>query len=211
MVSLNDPEALHHQLMRPRRLGRELVYASTRRTLSSASCSAKESRGYPFVSDAFLTAYDPPWTLVVADAMTPAITTVHAITSPVVPTPGPGLNIGASKTTDLNEPSSVSAKSQIVPPPEKTTNPGSDPGQDLRSHQPQFGSKQQGKGPETLDDPGEQSATLQGPEMASRSSKMEHAKPTNQVISGLDMECTSPDQMSRIESALAPRPQSTLI
>lgn len=165
---------------------------------------------YTSVSDAFFTAYDPPKTLVVAAVMVPDITNVHA-TSPVVPTPGQGLDVGASKTADLSQASSVSVKSQIVPQPGKATDPGSDPGQGLRSHQPQSGSKQQGTGPETLDDPGKQSGTVQDPRMASRLSTLKHAKPTNQVIAGLDPERASGDQMSRMESALAPRPQSTLI
>jgi len=46
MVSLKDPEPLHNKLMRPHRSGRELVHASTRRTLSSASRSAEETHGH---------------------------------------------------------------------------------------------------------------------------------------------------------------------
>lgn len=161
---------------------------------------------YRSVSDAFFTAYDPPKTLVVAAAMVADMNTVHAVASPVVPTPGPGLDVGASKTVTLNEPSSVSVNVQIVPPPGKTSDPGSDPG----SHQPQFESNQQGTGPETLKSPGKQRGTVQDPGMASRSSTLETTKPTNQVVSGLDPEGISPDQTSRMESTLAPRPHSQL-
>ncbi len=165
---------------------------------------------YSLVSDAFFTAYDPPKTLAVATAMAPDVTTVQATASPMVPTPGPVVDMGASKTAEMKEPSSVSVQSQSVPPSGKTTDPGSGLGQDLHSHQPQPGSTQPGMSAETLDDPNKQSGTVQDPGMASRSSRLELAKPTEEAISRLGPDRASPNQMSRMESALAPKPQSEL-
>lgn len=165
---------------------------------------------YGNCSDGFFTAFDPPRTLEIAPVMLADATTTHAVATTLKALPSPSQDWGARKTTS-NEISAKSTLVQKMAQADKTT--------DLVSgHEIQLAPQQttQAKGAEQNGnystppngDPGQQCGDNGNPQQWPEPTTAEDKTLTDQPLPAFDPDRVLPNQMSQIESALAPSPQN---
>lgn len=160
---------------------------------------------YTYCIPSFFTAFDPPHTLAPASALVAEPTASQVVPGIIAPSADTPLGVGNKQTKLWNEPTSAPDALPSATSPGSTKAPGLDPQKTQPfDHQDHPTPAPQGADPPSLDDTfGQQSSVTRDANPKFQASIIAEVEPTDTVSSDWGLQRASPDQMSRIASALA--------